>query len=325
MNKILLIDVDSVIPNLALMKLSTFYKNKGFNVELIKCNISYYPKKTKKCKITLDEKYYKVFVSCIFNNTLKLLVINDNYNNDIEYGGSGVNLTTNLSNDVYNCELDYSIYPENEFSYGFITRGCIRNCYFCIVPRKEGVIHFEKHPKDIIKHKKVKFLDNNILAYEDHYKILEWLVQNKIKYQFNQGLDIRLLNKQNSELLKNSKYIGEYVFAFDNIKYKQIIEEKIKLLKWRNDWKLKFFVYVNPNMKLKDTIERIMWIKNNKCLPYIMRDLTCWGSEFCDFYTDLAAYCNQPHMFKKMDFKQFLNKRYTNQERINFSNNLFYN
>ena len=32
--KILLVDVDSKIPNLALMSISTFYKKQGYNVEL---------------------------------------------------------------------------------------------------------------------------------------------------------------------------------------------------------------------------------------------------------------------------------------------------
>ena len=60
-------------------------------------------------------------------------------------------------------------------------------------------------------------------------------------------------------------------------------------------------------------------------LPYIMRDISCWESEHKDFYTDLAAYCNQAAMFKKLTFEEFLNKRHTKQERIKGSLNKWNN
>ncbi len=45
MEKILLVDVDSKIPNLVLMKISTFYKAKGYLIELLKLNLDYYKEK----------------------------------------------------------------------------------------------------------------------------------------------------------------------------------------------------------------------------------------------------------------------------------------
>jgi hypothetical protein len=50
-----------------------------------------------------------------------------------------------------------------------------------------------------------------------------------------------------------------------------------------------------------------------------MRDAECYKSDKKDFYTDYAAYCNQPSFFKKLTFKEFLEKRHTNRERINYS------
>jgi len=47
-----------------------------------------------------------------------------------------------------------------------------------------------------------------------------------------------------------------------------------------------------------------------------MRDINCWDSENKNFFTDYAAYCNQPSFFKKIDFKTFLYKRHTNTDRI---------
>ena len=76
-------------------------------------------------------------------------------------------------------------------------------------------------------------------------------------------------------------------------------------------------------MQIKDIIERIEWCKINKCLPYLMRDINCWSSENNHFYIDLAAWCNQPGIFKNMSFKAFMYKRTKNKSRINSSLNLY--
>ena len=60
-----------------------------------------------------------------------------------------------------------------------------------------------------------------------------------------------------------------------------------------------------------DTINRLEWCREHKCLPYVMRDIACWDSKYSQFYIDLAAYCNQPNLFKKLSFDEFLIKRHT--------------
>ena len=70
-------------------------------------------------------------------------------------------------------------------------------------------------------------------------------------------------------------------------------------------------------MDIAQLIRRVEWCRNNKCLPYVMRDINCWDSKERNFYIDYAAYCNQPSFFKKMDFETFLYKRHKNQKRIN--------
>lgn len=314
--KILLIDVDSKIPNIALMKISTYYKKQGSQVELKKLNYEYY-KKDKNQTIINAEGYDKVYVSIIFKcNKHTIQVLNCL---DVIIAGSGYDLTIKLPQKIDDCEEDYSIYPDNDSSYGFITRGCIRNCYFCIVPKKEGMISYYRDIHEIVKHRKVYFLDNNILAYDKHKNILKELVNSKIKCQFNQGLDIRLIDEQNAELLSKINYLGEYFFAFDDIYYQGLIEEKLKILKQFivKDWKIKFFLYCHPDMKVKDDVLfRINWCKQHNFLPYLMRDESCFSDKNQDVYTDLAAWCNQPSIFKKMTFEEFMSKRHTNKERI---------
>lgn len=318
---ILLIDTDSTIPNLALMKISTYCKNLGYNVSLKKLNLNYYP--NRKNKVTdIDTSHYEyIYCSSVFNDNSKY-VIGEN----IEHGGTGYDYTKQLPEYVESCEPDYSLYPQNDISYGFISRGCIRKCSFCQVWKKEGYIKQVSSIKDIIKHNKVKFLDNNFLALPNHLELLNELGSYKnVKMQFNQGLDIRLVTKENSILLSNLNYLGEYIFAFDNISYESVILSALELMKWRKDWQFKFFVYVNPEMSLYDTVYRINRLKELKCLPYLMRDSLCWGSMYEEFYTDLAAWCNQVHCFKKMTFYEFLKRRHTNNTRIMQSSRLYKN
>ena len=310
-NRVLLIDADSTIPNIALGKLSTYLKHLGNNVEFVSLNIPYYPNRVHQYHYINTDKYDKVYCSTIFEGSAEFVK-----GNKIEFGGTGFDLYKELPPEVEECDVDYSLYPNNDTSYGFITRGCIRNCPFCVVPRKEGNIRQVSSVDKIIRHKKVKFLDNNILAFPKHYDILKELVDKRVHCQFNQGLDIRLIDKDNSRLLSKMNYMGEYIFAFDDWEYLSLIERGISFLSWAKDWQLKFFCYTHPSMDLSNVVNRIEWMRSHKFLPYVMRHISCWQSEYSDFYVDLAAWCNQPNIFKKMLFDEFLYKRHPkNKER----------
>lgn len=307
---ICLIDADSVIPNLPLMKISAYYKQMGATVDLYKVGLPYYPTR-RKTEFQVPSGYDEYYCSVVFDGNRKF-ILGDN----IVFGGTGVDLTTVLPECIENTSPDYTIYPDNNISYGFLTRGCIRNCYFCKVPEKEGYIRQVSTVDDIVRHNKVKFLDNNILALPTHKSILKELVDKQIKCQFNQGLDIRLVDEENSLLLSSMNYLGEYCFAFDDWTYLPIIERKLDILEWRRDYQFKFFIYCHPDMDISNIVNRIEYLKDRKCLPYIMRDISCWGSEYNHFYVDIAAYCNQPNIFKSMTFYQFLQKRHKNEDRI---------
>ncbi len=179
------------------------------------------------------------------------------------------------------------------------------------------MLHQYRNVDEIVKHKKVKFLDNNFLAYNECEEIMEELIEKNIRCEFNQGLDLRLITERKAELLSKLNYMGEYVLEFDDIRLKDVIFKKFNILKKyiTRDWKIKFFIYCNADMPLKDVIYRINWCKENKCLPYFMRDINCWDSANKHLYIDLAAWCNQPAFFKKTTFREFMIKRTNNKER----------
>jgi len=308
--RVLLIDADSKIPNIALMKLSTYHKSLGDTVDIYKCDLPYYPQKKKQVHSFyflpgLD--YDKIYCSVIFEGN-KEYIQGDN----IVFGGTGHDLKTVLPVEVEACECDYGLYPENDISYGFITRGCIRKCAFCKVPEKEGYIRKVNEIDDIVRHKRVKFLDNNILAYSGHREILEELVRRKIQCDFTQGLDIRLIDEENSLLLSKLRYFGAMTFAFDDIGMKNLIDSKLQLLKWRRDWGMRFFVYTHPDMCISDVLTRVLYLRHRKCLPYLMRDIACFTSENKDFYTDLSSWCNQVRIYMTFDFEGFVQEKHKN-------------
>ena len=316
--------VDYKYLNVALAKLSTYHKIKGDNVTLKHLKLDGYPSKK---FVTVDAaKYDKVYVSNIFDiNQDKFKIIKCN---DVSIGGIGsINPDLRLDPEIDKLDIDYSIF-EIDFTYDFITRGCIRNCWFCKVPKHEGYLKKYNDLEKIIKHNKVRFLDNNILAYDKHKDILRELIDMKIKCEFNQGLDFRLIDEENAELLSQLNYWGEYIFAFDDWGYKESLEEKLKIIKKyiSKDWKLKFYIYHNVEfMTINETIKRVKWCRDNKCLPYIMRDKNCWDAEINikNFIIDYSAYCNQPAFFKKLTFEQFLEKRTNNKNRIKESTKVY--
>jgi len=323
MKKILLVDADSKIPNIALMKLSTYWKKHGYKIDFMKLGLSFY--KDTKNPIIVDAKgYRKVFVSIVFdNNRNSVKVINAK--GQVRFGGAGYNIKSKLPKRIDAIAEDYSLYPDNDISYGFITRGCVKNCDFCIVRQKEGRLKRYRKIEDIQKHEKVYFLDNNILAYSKCNDVLRELIDKKIKCRFIQGLDIAFIDNEKAKLLSELRYDMSYIFAFDNIKDLKMIKRKLKILrKYLGDWKIKFFLYCHPRMSLKkDIMFRINFCRENKILPYIMRDKACYKSEYDFFFKDIAAWCNQPSLFKKKSFLQFLKMRHKNPKRIKYSKGVY--
>ena len=90
----------------------------------------------------------------------------------------------------------------------FTTRGCIRKCPFCVVPKIEGKMKETKfsilpliHPN----HNEVVIWDNNFLASPFAKNILIELRDGGYRADFNQGLDARLMTEEFAGLLADVK------------------------------------------------------------------------------------------------------------------------
>ena len=150
--RILLIDVDSKIPNLALMKLSAYHKAKDDNIVLFHGS-----------QIDLSEKPDRIYASIIYKKNRHALdyLLTQYPDLNIDIGGSGYNLTKELPDHIENMAPDYSLYPENDSSLGFSSKGCFRACDFCIVRKKEGTFRRTQHPQ--------QWYNPTLLPYEIQY------------------------------------------------------------------------------------------------------------------------------------------------------------
>lgn len=206
---VLLVDVDSVWPNLALMKASTFHKQKGDLVRLHKLKRMYRDKQGGSYnieKIAPNINYDLTYISCIFekskNKALSIARMQLTLGTKVQLGGSGIDLQNKLYPWIESCKPDYQLY-NNTYGMGFITRGCIRNCPWCIVPKKEGPLRFASPLKDLLTpySRSLLLFDNNLLAYEEHKDILIEMVARRLNVCFTQGLDIRLVTDDNANIL----------------------------------------------------------------------------------------------------------------------------
>lgn len=207
-----------------------------------------------------------------------------------------------------------------DFSIGFTTRGCFRHCPFCV----------NRNSNKIVKHSpvreffepsrpKIYLWDDNFLGFSGWKQILEELEEVGRPFQFRQGLDMRLMTAEKAQALSKSKYYGDFIFAFDHIEDKDVISKKLTI--WRKYCHKETKLYVltgfdawNADGKypmkgeeedVRTTFERIAILMKFYCLPYVMRHKDFAKGEFKGVYTQLARWCNQPSIFKKMSFRQF--------------------
>lgn len=326
--KIAVIDADIVgkkkhrFPNLCCMKLSSYYKQQGNEVVL-------------KTDYEALEKFDKVYISKVFTDTPFDNKVLDLPN--VEYGGTGFfyDKAPKLPKEIEHSMPDYHLYDDwvqfnidngakrQEFKYyldysiGFLTRGCFRQCEFCVNRNYKRV---EQHSPlsefyDPAR-KKICLLDDNFLGCPNWKILLQELQNTDRPFQFKQGLDERILTDEKCEMLFKSKYDGDFIFAFDNVDDYDIIEKKLKMLRRHTNKIPKFYLFCgfDRNDKwdedfwkqdLYDLWKRIELLMRYQCLPYIMRFYRYKESPYSGMYITLARWCNQPSFFKKTSLKEY--------------------
>lgn len=297
MKRIALLAVDSTYPNLALMKLSAYHKGKGDSVE-----------------------WYDVFGQYDILYMAKVFTFTPDWphpitnvpEDEIVRGGTGYDVQMRLPDVIDRIQPDYSIYPSigSRTSYGFLTRGCIRRCPWCIVPRKEGGMAPYMDVDEIAQHGErpnATLMDNNILAATGYAEEqLEKIARRGYRIDFNQGLDARLVDGHTAELLARCRWQRYIRFGCDTPQQVAECERAIALIR-EHGYKGEFFLYCILQ-DLEESYQRIShWRGDPKVLPFAQpyREFSKHAKPIPQWQKDMACWADRKQTYKTCDFKDF--------------------
>lgn len=292
--KIGLIDVDGHKghPNLALMRLSAYHKNQGDTVDWWNG----------------FEHYNRVYMSKVFTFTPDFdTVINAD---EIIKGGTGYKDYGSLPPEVETTYPDYSIYPHFKQAIGFLTRGCIRNCPWCIVPRKEGHIRPAATWQEIKRpdSQQIVFLDNNVLAHEHGLQQIEDMGKKPVWVDFNQGLDARLITPDVAALLAKLHWIRFVRMSCDTEAMLPVVINAAQNMANAGISRSRFFCYVLVQDVQKAHRICVMldaWGINPFAQPY--RDYN--GGEPTEEQKDFARWVNNKAVFHSCAWRDYSRRR----------------
>lgn len=306
-----LIDVDGHnYPNIPLMKISAWHKQKGDTVEWYDPMFSGHMDKVYMSKVFSFSPDYQYYVDA----------------DEVVKGGSGYCISlvdgkevfdaskdTPLPDEIEHIYPDYSLYGITDTAYGFLTRGCPRGCGFCHVEAKEG--RMSRKVADLSEfwdgQKNIVLSDPNILACRQWKELLQQLIDSGATVDFNQGLDIRLMTPGKAEMLKQIKTKSLH-FAWDRYSDKAKILPRFKMFKeisGKRDRDLIVYVLCNYDTELWQDLARIYTLRDMGYWAYVMlydKDSIPKGH----ILRDLQRWVNNRYIFANCEqFDEYLAKK----------------
>lgn len=237
-------------PPLPLMKISSYHKQKGDNVEYVDGIVK------------TDKKYDKIYITSLFSWNFEEVLKTVNYykykSDNVVLGGHittffpeheiqrriwirPVKIHIGLWDELEGIKPDYSMFPELDYSIAIATRGCIRKCGFCGVPKLEPnyIDYIPITPQVDNTKPHIQLWGNNDFASKKFENIINELIElgfekgakfNKKQrwVDFNQGTDCRIFTKELAELVSKIN-IKPLRFAFDGMQEDGYYQDAIRL------------------------------------------------------------------------------------------------
>jgi hypothetical protein len=203
--RVILLQLDGKLPNIALMRVAAHHRARGDDVELR------WATSPAKVEPRFWERADRVYASAIFERTRPTVARLREVRPDAIVGGTGVDLKTTIEGiGITTKDQDYSIYPRWRQSIGFTQRGCRLNCPFCVVPRKEGKVSEENTiaslwrgdpwPRELI------LLDNDFFGQRNWRERIAEMRAGGFKVAFSQGINARALDDETAAAIASVDY-----------------------------------------------------------------------------------------------------------------------
>lgn len=277
--RVSLVDVDSKMPNLALMKASAWHKTQGDEVKFHE---------------PLFDAPDICYMSKIFDFTPDYQFTPDC---EVVRGGTGYDLHAKLPFPDYDRIMpDYSLYG-CDYAVGRFTRGCPNNCPWCVVPKMDG--NEVRHVADLADfwdgQQIVRLLDDNIMADADEFcRDCEQLSRAGVKVIW-EALDIRLVSADTARALASVRQEKSIHFAWDGRAQDAYIESGLATLAQFGikPWRLMFYVLVGFNTSREYDLERIYKLRDLGTNPFVVP-----FDKLDPYQRDLARWCNNKVIFK---------------------------
>ena len=294
-----LIDVDGHnYPNLALMKLSAWHKSMGDEVEWY----------------DIFGQYDRVYMAKVFTHTADFGHAIPNAK-EVVRGGTGYDVKSRLPEQAEKVVPDYSLYPfvDDKTAYGFLTRGCIRKCPWCIVPKKEGTIHPYQDVDELAVNGRTNLvlMDNNILAAGDYgLQQLRKIAERGYRIDFNQAMDARLVTDEVAEVLARIKWLGYIRFGCDTPGQVKDCDKAIDLIR-SHGYEGAFFLYTILRGDINECFERVNHWRDEryhgKVRPFGQPELdfTSVHQNIPQWQKDMAHWIDKKTCFYGVEFADF--------------------
>ena len=279
-----LCQVDGKVPNLALMKLSAWHKAQGHDVAWF----------------SPLEVFDRVYAAKVFDFTPDNAYLPPN----TVKGGTGYDLTIKLPIEAEEMCPDYTLYPAMDYALGFTTRGCVRQCAFCVVPRKEGRLRVVGDLHAFWRgQRKVALLDNNLTgAPMQHFTlIIEQIRAEGLQVDFNQGLDVRLLTEEHAALLATVRLAKQIHFAWDHLRDEAAVRRGVAILRDVMPLsRVMFYVLIGYDSTAQEDYYRVMELRamgvDPFVMPYVKSD---------NYQRAFARWVNHKAIFKTVGWEQY--------------------
>lgn len=275
MGAVRITQLDGKLPNLALMRLAAFHRDRGDEIVFTRS-----PHRG-----LFEPDYDRVYASAIFKfSEARIEKLRAEFP-DALVGGTGSDSLSTIDAIVgSSTAVDYSLYPDFDASIGFTQRGCRLACKFCVVPAKEGKPRAESTVAAIWRGdpwpKRLHLLDNDFFGAPGWQDRIEEIRSGDFKVSFTQGINVRAMTPEVAAAIASIEYRDDgftsrrLYTAWDNLKDGEVFFRGIDMLEAAGVPATNVMAYMLVGFDKKETWDRI-WERFNRMVargirPYPM-------------------------------------------------------